>query len=190
MSTVNFIFNQSNIEAETLTFRESLNNFINLINKIMECDKNNIHEIVKITQRKNLGAYAEVIQQVDKFNDIDHSDLGHMMVTTSTSDEDENLIILTITFKNENDTVVIKFYPSILSAKYTKHRHKKLYAYTKIHFSRKSSITYKKGTTISNTATNFRKIFGTNLNTYRKIFSEIISLDKPEVMVNNIIRNK
>ena len=65
MISTNFLFRQFYDDAESILFMDSLKKFVNLFNKILERDKNETHKEIKITQKKNLGALKEVIQQIE-----------------------------------------------------------------------------------------------------------------------------
>ena len=184
MISTNFLFRQFYDDAESILFMDSLKKFVNLFNKILERDKNETHKEIKITQKKNLGALKEVIQQIEDLGgNINHSELGVVEVFTYPRSEDENLIDLVVKFTNSHDAnMFINLCPTIIDAKYTKNRHKRLYIDTSVIFSKTSdSDNIFEDISKINNASEFKKMFGINFNTYKKLLSEYMRLDVPEI---------
>lgn len=184
MISTNFLFRQFYDDAESISFMASLKKFVNLFNKILERDKNETHKEIRITQKKNLGALKEVIRQIEDLDgNINHSELGTVEVFTYPRSEDENLIDLVIKFTNSHDAnTFINLCPTIIDAKYTKNRHKRLYLDMMVNFSKTSdSDDVFEDISKINNVSEFKKIFGIDFNAYKKLFSEYMRLDVPEI---------
>ena len=86
------------------------------------------------------------------------------------------------TLSSHDTNMFINLCPTIIDAKYTKNRHKRLYIDTSVIFSKTSdSDNIFEDISKINNASEFKKTFGINFNTYKKLLSEYMRLDVPEI---------